>query len=227
MYTAYAFKDGSGSLNPVVEAAPSAGGEHRVGRGSDSFDYSAEPEERSGLTLGGAFTGMVVALTSCVILIAWGAAVLQAQGFDLRAAVRGNFTLTSGGLALALVTALFVSFLWGGYTAGRMGAGAGTLNGALVGAFTLVTVGSAAALAILVAGTETVAVGFGIGELPLDGNFTLAGLGAFAGFAAAIFAGAIWGGVIGVRWHWSVPDDDDLYSRSRETDSFSDLRGRL
>ncbi|MGQ0678855.1 MAG: hypothetical protein ACT4OM_04225 [Actinomycetota bacterium] len=180
---------------------------------------------RSGVTLGGAFTGTVVGLTSAAVLTIWATAILDAQGVALRKAIRGEFTITSAGLAVGFVTVLFVSFLWAGYTAGRMGAGAGVANGSLVGVFTLLLIAAAALVMLFGISAETIDLPYGIGELPLDANFTVEGLGALAALVVALFGGAIWGSVIGVRWHWT---SEDPYARHQitGTDSFSDLRGR-
>lgn len=195
-------------------------------RGSNDFASAPEPYEHSGVTIGGAFTGSVVALVSSAGLSSWGAALLDAQGFDLQEAIRGNFNLTSAGLAIALVTALFLSFLWGGYTAGRMGAGSGTANGVLVGVFTLLILGGSAATAVYGMGADTISLAFGIGDLPLDANLTPQGFAVLGALVLALFGGAVWGSVIGVRWHWNT--DEAPVSRYELTgpDSFADLRGR-
>lgn len=193
-------------------------------RGSNDFAIAPEPYEHSGVTLGGALTGSVVAIVCSVGLSSWGAALLDAQGFDLHDAIRGDFTLTSGGLAIALVTALFLSFLWGGYTAGRMGAGSGVANGVLVSVFGLLVLGGSAAVAVYGMNADTISVAFGIGDLPLDANLTLQGFVITGVVVLALFGGAVWGSVIGVRWHWNTEDGPVPRYELSGTDSFADLR---
>lgn len=171
-----------------------------------AFENFAAPvaDDRSGVTLGGAFTGMLVAVTCSVAAGAWVAAIMDSQGFDLNRALRGSFSLATAGVAIIMFTVLFVSFLWGGYTAGRMGAGSGVVNGVLVAAFAIVAVAVSATIAVRAGGMESFNLPFGIGEVAMDLSFTPAVAGALVATAAAALGGAIWGSVIGVRWHWTT-----------------------
>lgn len=176
--------------------------------------------------MGSAVTGLVVALTCAGGLIVWGTALLEAQGYDLHGAARGEFTWASAGVGIGLVTVIFLSYLWGGYAAGRMGAGAGLVNGVLVAVFTLILGAVAAYVALEIVQVSEVDLPLGIGLLPLDANFTVPGYGVVGAVVLAIFGGAIWGGVNGARWHLRAEDDyEDARYQITRTDSFSDLRG--
>jgi hypothetical protein len=196
-----------------------------MGHRSAYDEYSYPYYQRGGVSLGGAATGVVVALACAVGLTVWGTALLEAQGYDLHGALRGDFTWASAGVAIGFVTAVFVSYLWGGYAAGRMGAGAGIVNGVLVAVLTLLLVAAAAYLALEVLSIDEVDLPLGIGLLPLDANFTSPGFGVVGAIVLAIFGGAIWGGVNGARWHLRVEADyEDARYQITGTDSFSDLR---
>jgi hypothetical protein len=194
--------------------------------GSSSDAISEEYYRRGGVSLGGAATGTMVAIASTLGLTLWGAAVLDAQGYDLHEALRGELSWTSAGVGIGFVTAVFLSFLWGGYAAGRMGVEAGAINGLLVGVFALLVGAAAAYVAIGLLDADAVDLPLGIGSLPLDANFTGPGFGFVGAILVAMIGGAIWGGVNGSRWHLRVEDDsEELRYQITGTDSFSDLRG--
>jgi hypothetical protein len=196
-----------------------------MGQRSAYDEYSDEYYRRGGVSLGSAVTGLVVALACAGGLVLWGVALLEAQGYDLHGALRGEFTWASGGVGIGFVTAIFLAYLWGGYAAGRMGAGAGMVNGLLVAFFTLILVAAAAYVALEIVNVDEVDLPLGIGKLPLDANFTGPGFGVVAAIVLAIFGGAIWGGVNGARWHLRAEADyDDARYQITGTDSFSDLR---
>jgi hypothetical protein len=191
-----------------------------------SNDDSEEYYRRGGVSLGGAATGTIVAIASMLGLTVWGAAVLDAQGYDLHEALRGELSWTSAGVGIGFVTAIFLSFLWGGYAAGRMGVEAGAINGLLVGVFTLLVAAAAAYIAVGLVDAEAVDLPLGIGSLPLDANFTGPGFGFVGAILLAILGGAVWGGMNGSRWHLRVEDDyEEVRYQITGTDSFSDLRG--
>lgn len=174
------------------------------------------------VSLGGSLTGLMVALSSTFVFAVLAGAVLQGQGHDLNRVVQGNTAWASAGAGTAFVVAVFLSFMWGGYTAGRMGGGAGAKNGLLVPVIALLVVGALAAFRIVVQGTNTFDFPFGVGTLPLDANFTPLGYAVVAGVLVCLVAGAVWGGIIGARWHLRL--NDELRGEyAATTDSFNDL----
>lgn len=181
---------------------------------------------RGRVSLGGALTGLMVALSSTFVFAVIAGAVLNAQGHDLHRVVQGRTAWASGGAAVAFVLAVLLSFMWGGYTAGRMGAGAGAANGGLVPAITLLGLGAFFGITAGAQGMESFEFPFGVGRLPLDANFTPLGIAVVAGVAVALLAGGIWGGVIGARWHERYVDEFDTGYETAGSDSFTDLVGR-
>ena len=180
---------------------------------------------RGRVSLGGSLTGLMVALSSTFLFAVLTGAVLQSQGHNLHRVVMGRTPWASPGAGTAFVVAVFLSFLWGGYTAGRMGAGAGALNGGLVPGIALLVTGALAAFRVGVQGADRFHFPFGVGNLPLDANFSPLGIAVVAGVAVALLAGGIWGGIIGARWHLRLDDEFDAVFRSSEGDSFTDLVG--
>lgn len=181
---------------------------------------------RGRMSIGGAITGLMVALSSSFLFAVLTGVVLQDRGHNLHKVVRGETDWASSGAGTAFAVALFLSFLWGGYTAGRMGAGSGAANGLLVPLLGLLAAAGLIGLRLGVQGADSYDFPFGVGNLPLDGNFTPLGFGIVGACLAAIVAGGMWGGVIGARWH--LRKDESRYAErsSPEEDTFSDLGRR-
>ncbi|HEX2054631.1 MAG TPA: hypothetical protein VHJ78_13010 [Actinomycetota bacterium] len=198
--------------------------ESRISRLTERGRRSAR-YEKGRVSVGGALTGLMVALSSSFIFAVLTGAVLDSQGHDLHKVVRGETPWASPGAGTAFVLAVFLSFLWGGYTAGRMGGGSGAANGGLVPAIALLVVGGLLALRIGVQSADSFNFPFGVGNLPLDANFTPLGMAVVAGVAVALLAGGVWGGVLGARWHLKLTEEyETVYDTG--TDSFGDLVGR-
>lgn len=181
---------------------------------------------RGRISLGGALTGLMVALSSTFVFAVLAGSVLQAQGHDLHRVVQGRTAWASAGAAVAFVLTVLLSFMWGGYTAGRMGAGAGAANGGLVPGIALLGLGAFFGITVGAQGLESFKFPFGVGTLPLDANFTPLGFGVVSGVAVALLAGGIWGGVIGARWHERLDEEFDSGYEAAGGDSFTDLVGR-
>lgn len=185
--------------------------------------HRARRVRRGKVSLGGIITGLMVGISSSFLFAVLAGAVLQWQGHDLQAVVRGNTAWASAGAGTAFVLAVFLSFLWGGYTAGRMGAGSGATNGGLVPTVALLILGVSLGLRVGLQGQNSFTFPFGVGTLPLDANFTSLGLAVIAGALVSLVVGGIWGGIIGARWHLRLDDEFGAEYRRKETDSFSDL----
>lgn len=172
-----------------------------------------EKEQFGGLKIGSAFFGWLAATGMAVILTALlagaGTAVGVATNTDPGQAVdeaTGNVATVGVGGAVALAVIVFVSFYCGGYVAGRMARFNGAKQGLAVWLWTVV-------VSLLVA-----AVGAAIGSqydvlgrlnafprIPVgEGSVTTAGIVSILVAAAVALAGAIVGGLAGMRFHRRV-----------------------
>ncbi|MEX2588271.1 MAG: hypothetical protein WD602_09830 [Actinomycetota bacterium] len=188
--------------------------------GHSASSYS----QRGGFSLLSILTGLVVAVaaTAAFAWITWFG--LDYQNHDIHSVVRGESTWASIGTAAALTIGLFVAYLWGGYTAGRMGVRAGVGNGLSVALLTVFVVGGTGLYLVTVRQLERVTLGADIGTIPLDFNLTPMGIVATVVMLVALFAAAIWGGVLGSRWHARQQDYVPAGHPRQTTDSFSDLK---
>ncbi|MCU1637138.1 MAG: hypothetical protein JWQ68_2377 [Cryobacterium sp.] len=177
-------------------------------------DVIAREKERfGGVKIGSAFfgwlaaTGMAVILTALVA--ATGAAIgLGTTGSPDRAGAAANQNATTVGLvgAIALIVIVFIAYYCGGYVAGRMA----RFNGAKQGLFVwLWAVIIAIILAIIagIAGAQFNVLGNlnSFPRIPVnEGDLTTASIITAALVALVALAGAILGGVAGMRFHRKV-----------------------
>lgn len=186
--------------------------------------HSVSNTQRGGFSFFSILTGLLVAVAATSIFgyLTW--LGLDSQNYDIHEVVRGEVTWASISAAASMTIGLLLSFMWGGYTAGRMGVSAGIANGLSVALLTVFILGGAGLYLVTVAGIDEITVAGGIGTLPLDLNFTPMGIAAAVAMVVVTVAGAIWGGVLGGRWHSrleaQVPAGPSVYT----TDSFSDLK---
>lgn len=180
--------------------------------------------QQGGFSLLSILTGLVVAVGATAFFgwITWFG--LDYQNHDIHSVVRGESSWASIGATASLTIGLFLSFLWGGYTAGRMGVRAGAGNGISIALLTVFAVGGAGVYLITVRELEQITLPAGIGTIPLDFNFTPMGIAATAIMVIAIFVAAVWGGVLGARWHARQQDHVPAGRPRHTTDSFTDLR---
>ncbi len=186
----------------------------------------ARGSRRRRVSLGASLTGLMVALSATFVFTVLAGAALQSQGHDLHKVVQGRTPWASPGAGTAFVLAVFLSFLWGGYTAGRMGAGAGGLNGGLVPGIALIVIAALTGFRLGVQGRDIIELPFGVGNLPLDANFTPLGIAVVAGVAVSLLAGGIWGGIIGARWHMRLDEEYEAAYEATGGEPFTDLLGR-
>ncbi len=156
---------------------------------------------RGGISFWSILTGVVVAYGAFLLIFAIVAAATAASGVDVDTA--SDATREVGiGIAIGAVVTWFLSFLWGGYTAGRMGRGAGLINGLLVPVVFLII--GAIVTAIISAFDETanLQLPFTDNQLPIQGSELYEySIGFGIAILAAMFLGAIIGGMMGQRWH--------------------------
>jgi hypothetical protein len=171
-----------------------------------------QKERYGGIKFGSAFFGWLTATGTAVLLtalIAAGTAVGVATGTDAGQAV-GEATQNAstvglaGGIALAVV--LFVAYYAGGYVAGRMARFNGAKQGVAVWVWAVLI---AIVVAVLgaVAGSKYNILGTlnSFPRLPVDeGSLTTGGVLALLVAALVSLAGAILGGLAGMRFHRKV-----------------------
>jgi len=172
-----------------------------------------ERERHGGIKIGSAFFGWLTATGTAVLLTALLAAAGTAVGLstdtdvDDAASAAAEDPTTIGILgAVALLLVLFVSYYCGGYVAGRMARFDGAKQGVAVWLWAL---GIAVVVAVLgaVAGNEfnVLANLNSFPRLPIgEGDLSTAGILAAIGVVVASLAGAILGGIAGMRFHRRV-----------------------
>jgi len=174
---------------------------------------AAQKERFGGIKMGSAFFGWLTATGMALLLTALaagaGAAVGVATNTDVGAATNqaSNNAGTVGTVgAIALLVIVLASYYCGGYVAGRMA----RFNGAKQGvAVWLWAVLMAIVLAILgaVAGSKYNVLGQlnSFPRIPVnEGTLSIAGIIALLAVAVAALAGAVLGGLAGMRYHRRV-----------------------
>jgi hypothetical protein len=172
-----------------------------------------EKEEHGGIKIGSAFFGWLTAMGMAVLLTALLAAAGTAVGVATRTDV-GEATDSASSQAdtiglvggIVLLVILFVAYYCGGYVAGRMARFDGLKQGLAVWLWALVVALVAAAL-VAVAGNEYDVLGKlnSFPRLPVDeGDLTTGGIIAIVAVVAASLAGALLGGLAGMRFHRKV-----------------------
>src|SRR3954470_14878440 len=190
------------------------GGDERDTRLDDRHTVVArEKDAYGGIKVGSAFLGWLTATGTAVLLTALlaaaGAAVGVATNTDAGQAV-GQATQNpstvglAGGIALAVI--LFVAYYAGGYVAGRMARFNGAKQGVAVWLWAVVI---AIVVAVLgaVAGSKYNVLGTlnSFPRLPVDeGSLTTGGVIALLVAALVSLAGAVLGGLAGMRFHRNV-----------------------
>lgn len=197
----------AGDTRPVVDDDART----RAGR------VDLEEAEYGGVKVGAAFFGWLTAMGMSVLLTALlaaaGTALGLASGTDLGEAASDaadDATANPEGVGVAgiigLGVILLVAYYCGGYVAGRMARFQGARQGVAVWVWALVIAALVAVLGF-VAGTEynLLQQVNGFPRIPVDeGTLTTAGITALVVVLLASLAGAILGGIAGVRYHRKV-----------------------
>jgi hypothetical protein len=164
-----------------------------------------QKERFGGIKWGSAFFGWLTAIGTAVLLTVLVAGVGAAFDLALTKKASDADTIQSVGIAGAIVVAvvLLVAYYCGGYVAGRMARFNGVKQGIAVWIWTIV-ITILAAILIKVFGAE-VDVPNGLPRLPIDGDsLTWAGVISALVALAVSLAGAILGGLAGMRFHRKV-----------------------
>jgi hypothetical protein len=174
-----------------------------------------ESEQFGGIKVGSAFFGWLTATGMAVLLTALLAAAGTAVGVANNAQVGQAATSatqnagTVGAIgAIVLLVILFVAYFCGGYVAGRMARFNGARQGLMVWLWA-VLIAILVAVAGVVGGSKynVLAQLNAFPRIPVDeGDLTTAGIVALVIVALASLAGAILGGMAGMRFHRRVDE---------------------
>jgi hypothetical protein len=171
-----------------------------------------EREQRNfgGIKVGSAFFGWVAAMGIAVLLTALvaatGAAIGQSTSGDLGDAVNDNASAIGLWGAVALAVIMFIAYYCGGYVAGRMARFNGALQGLTVWLWA-VLIAIIVAILTAVAGSQYDILGNinGFPRIPMSANdLTTAGIISAIVIALVSLAGAVLGGIAGMRYHRHV-----------------------
>ncbi|MEY9854324.1 putative membrane protein [Leifsonia sp. EB41] len=173
-----------------------------------------ERSEFGGMKFGAAFFGWLTATGMAVILTALVAAAGAAVGFGASggsgnaAASEANKNAATIGVvgAIALVVIAFVAYYCGGYVAGRMARFDGARQGLAVWIWAII-IAVVVAILTLILGAQYNILGNinGFPRIPLDeGTVTATGIITAVAVAIVSLAGAVLGGVAGMRYHRRV-----------------------
>jgi ABC-type amino acid transport system permease subunit len=189
---------------------PQGQGSHREDR---KTVIDREKEEHGGIKIGSAFFGFLTATGMTVLLTALAAAIGAAVGLatDTKTGEATSQATSSAGTVgivggIVLLVILFVAYYCGGYVAGRMARFDGVKQGFAVWLWAIliaVVVGVLGA----VAGSEFNVLSQlnSFPRLPVgEGDLTTAGIVALVVVLAASLAGAVLGGLAGMRFHRTV-----------------------
>jgi hypothetical protein len=199
---------------PHDDDGPARGAVSARGLGVDRASVvQREMEQYGGIKPGSAFFGWLTATGTAVLLTALLAAAGTAVGVandtdvaevaDQAASDPGTIGLVGG---IALLVVLLVSYYCGGYVAGRMARFDGAKQGLAVWLWAIVVAVVVAVLAA-VAGDQfnVLAELNSFPRIPLgEGDLTTGGIIAVLIAAVASLAGAVLGGIAGMRFHRKV-----------------------
>ena len=183
-----------------------------VGRDRESV-VAREKEEYGGIKIGSAFFGWLTATGTAVLLTALAAAagavfglsgVTDAQDAVAQATENAETIGIVGGIVLVVV--LFVAYYCGGYVAGRMARFDGAKQGLAVWLWAVV-IAILLALLGLVAGSQYNVLSQlnTFPQIPVSGgDLTTGGVIALVAAAVVSLAGAVLGGIAGMRFHRKV-----------------------
>lgn len=204
--------DPDATPDPTPDGATAAATAAELGLDRRSV-VTREKEQFGGLKIGSAFFGWLAATGMAVILTALlagaGTAVGVATNTDPGQAIdeaTGNVETVGVGGAVALAVIVFVAFYCGGYVAGRMARFNGAKQGLAVWLWTVVVALVVAAVGAAV-GSQYDVLGRlnAFPRIPVgEGSVTTAGIVSILVAAAVALAGAIVGGLAGMRFHRRV-----------------------
>jgi hypothetical protein len=161
------------------------------------------------MKLGSAFFGWLAATGMAVLLTALVAGAGTALGYtnDVNTTNPTAGEVQSVGIAggIALLAIIFVAYFCGGYVAGRMARFNGLRQGVAVWLWAVISAIVVAVLATIAGSRYNILASLNLPRIPVnEGTLTTAGLLTAVGIAVASLAGAILGGMAGMRFHRRV-----------------------
>jgi hypothetical protein len=174
---------------------------------------NAEKEQFGGIKIGSAFFGWLTATGTAVLLTALlaaaGSAVGVATGTDVdQATNQATSDPTTVGLVggIILLVVLFIAYYCGGYVAGRMARFDGAKQGIAVWLWAVFIAIVVAVLGAIAGSKFNVLANLNsFPRIPVgEGDLSTAGIIAAVGVAITSLAGAILGGLAGMRFHRKV-----------------------
>jgi hypothetical protein len=168
-----------------------------------------QKEEFGGMKLGSAFFGWLAATGMAVLLTALVAGAGTALGYtnDVNTTNPTAGEVQSVGIAggIALLVVIFVAYFCGGYVAGRMARFNGLRQGVAVWLWAVISAIVVAVFATIAGSRYNILASLNLPRIPVnEGTLTTAGLLTAVGIAAVSLAGAILGGMAGMRFHRRV-----------------------
>src|SRR5829696_5687573 len=168
-----------------------------------------QKEEFGGMKFGAAFFGWLAATGMAVLLTAIVAAAGTALGYTANVNTTNPTAgeVQSIGIAggIALLAIIFVAYFCGGYVAGRMARFNGLRQGVAVWLWAVISAIVVAVLATIAGSRYNILASLNLPRIPVnEGTLTTAGLLTAVGIAVASLAGAILGGMAGMRFHRRV-----------------------
>src|SRR5918993_4717257 len=165
-----------------------------------------QKEEFGGMKFGAAFFGWLAATGMAVLLTAIVAAAGTALGYTTNVNTTNPTAgeVQSVGIAggIALLVIIFVAYFCGGYVAGRMARVNGLRPGVAVLLWAVISAIVVAVFATIAGSRYNILASLNLPRIPVnEGTLTTAGLLTAIGIAAASLAGAILGGMAGMRFH--------------------------
>ena len=172
-----------------------------------------QEDEHGGVKVGSAFFGWLTATGAAVLLTALLSAAGTAIGIstvdnvaDTAAAAGDNVETIGTAGAILVLLILFIAYYCGGYVAGRMARFKGAIQGVAVWVWAIVIAVVVAVLGV-VAGSQYDVLSQlnAFPRIPLsEGDITTAGVIALVLAALVALAGAVLGGMAGMRFHRRV-----------------------
>jgi hypothetical protein len=174
-----------------------------------------QKEEFGGMKFGSAFFGWLAATGMAVLLTALVAGAGTALGYtdDVNTTNPSAGEVQSVGIAggIALLVIIFLAYFCGGYVAGRMARFNGLRQGVAVWLWAVISAIVVAVFATIAGSRYNILASLNLPRIPVnEGTLTTAGVLTAVGIAAASLAGAILGGMAGMRFHRRV-DKAGLY----------------
>jgi amino acid transporter len=204
-------RDGFGHPRPAGRTSDDS---NRGTRTEDPGTVLARQKERfGGMKAGSAFFGWLTATGTTVILLGLVAAIASAVGSSMNLTPRtatDNAQQIGLGGAIVLIVVIGLAYFSGGYVAGRMARFHGARQGVGVWLWALIITVVVAVVGLIAGNQFNVMSQIGaLPRIPINrGTMTLAGIISLIAVAVVALAGAVLGGLTGMRYHRRIDRAD-------------------